>query len=95
MNITELCGKLRLPYIRENWQQLTDEAQHTKQDYAAFLENLLDYEWHLRLENGQARRFKEAKFPLKKYLCDFKLRSRNFSLYEGTQSALCHCPKPD
>ena len=72
MNITELCGKLRLPYIRENWQQFTDEAQHTKQDYAAFLENLLDYEWHLRLENGQARRIKEAKFPLKKYLCDFK-----------------------
>ena len=72
MNITELCAKLRLPYIRENWRQLTDEAKHTRQDYAALLENLLDSEWHLRLENGQAKRIKDAKFPLKKYLCDFK-----------------------
>jgi DNA replication protein DnaC len=72
MNVTELCGKLRLPYIRGNWQQLVDEAKHTKQDYTDFLANLLDSEWQLRLENGQARRIKEAKFPLKKYLCDFK-----------------------
>ena len=72
MNITELCYNLRLPYAKEHWQQLLDEAKHTKQDYEAFLENLLDSEWRLRLENGQARRIKEAKFPLKKYLCDFK-----------------------
>lgn len=72
MNITELCFRLRLPYTRENWQLLLDEARHTKQDYAEFLQNLLDCEWRLRLENGQARRIKEAKFPLKKYLCDFK-----------------------
>jgi DNA replication protein DnaC len=71
MNITELSGKLRLPYIRENWRQIADEARHTKQDHAAFLENLLDLEWSLRLENGQQRRIKEAKFPLKKYLADF------------------------
>jgi DNA replication protein DnaC len=72
MNITDLAVQLRLPYIRENWRQLADEARHTKQDYAAFLENLLDCEWRLRLENGQARKIKEAKFPLKKYLVDFK-----------------------
>lgn len=72
MNITELCSRLRLPYTRENWNQLLDEAIHKKQDYEGFLENLLYSEWRLRLENGQARRIKEAKFPLKKYLCDFK-----------------------
>lgn len=72
MNITEICRSLRLPYIRDNWQQLVDEAKHTKQDYAAFLANLVDGEWRLRLENGQARRIKEAKFPLKKYLVDFQ-----------------------
>jgi DNA replication protein DnaC len=70
--ITELALKLKLPYIRDNWRQLVDEAKQTKQDYAAFLENFLDYEWRNRLENGQARRIKEAKFPLKKYLVDFK-----------------------
>ena len=72
MNITELAGKLRLPYIRDNWQQLADEAKHTKKDYMAFIGNLLDCEWQMRLSNGQTRRIKEAKFPLKKYLVDFK-----------------------
>jgi len=61
-----------MPYIQKNWQQLVDEARHTKQDYAAFLENLLECEWLLRLEKGQARRIKEAKFPIKKYLVGFK-----------------------
>ena len=75
MNITELAGKLKLPYTRDNWQQLTDEARHNKQDYVAFLENLLDGEWQLRTANGQARRIREAKFPLKKYLVDF-IRSK-------------------
>ena len=28
--------------------------------------------WRQCLENGQVRRIKEAKFPLKKYFCDFK-----------------------
>jgi DNA replication protein DnaC len=72
MNITELAVNLRLPYARDHWKQLVDEAKHTKQDYAAFLANLFDCEWRLRLENGQARRIKEAKFPIKKYLVDFK-----------------------
>ncbi|MDR2572217.1 MAG: IS21-like element helper ATPase IstB [Oscillospiraceae bacterium] len=70
--ITELAVNLKLPYIRDNWRQLSDEAKQTKQDYVAFLENFLDCEWRNRLENGQARRIKEAKFPLKKYLVDFK-----------------------
>jgi DNA replication protein DnaC len=72
MNISELAVKLKLPYARDNWRQLVDEAKHTKKDYAAFLENLFDGEWQLRLSNGQARRIKEARFPLKKYLVDFK-----------------------
>jgi len=71
MSITELATNLKLPYIRDNWQQLIDEAKHTKQDHAAFLENFLDCEWRLRTANGQARRIREAKFPLKKYLVDF------------------------
>lgn len=72
MSVTEFAVKLKLPYIRDNWQQLVSEATHTKQGYADFLENLFDCEWQLRLQNGQARRIKEAKFPIKKYLVDFK-----------------------
>ena len=44
MNTTELAGKLRLPYIREHWEQLASEAKQTKQDYELFLANLLDCE---------------------------------------------------
>jgi len=72
MSVAELAASLRLPYIRDNWRQLADEAVRAKQDHAAFLEDLLDSEWRLRLANGQARRIKEAKFPLKKYLVDFR-----------------------
>ena len=71
MNITELAVQLKMPYTRDNWQQLIEEARHTKPDYNAFLTNLLDCELQLRLSNGQTRRIKEAKFPLKKYLVDF------------------------
>ncbi len=71
MNITELAVQLKMPYTRDNWQQLIEEARHTKPDYSAFLANLLDCELQLRLSNGQTRRIKEAKFPLKKYLVDF------------------------
>ena len=80
MNITELAANLKLPYMRDNWKQLTDEARHTKQDYVEFLTNLLDCEWRHRLTNGQARRIKEARFPLKKYLTDFK-RDKYDSLF--------------
>jgi len=72
MNITQLCINLKLSYVRDNWQQLVTEAKHTKQDYQEFLENLLESEYHRRLENGQSRRIREAKFPVKKYLVDFK-----------------------
>jgi DNA replication protein DnaC len=71
MKITELCTNLRLPYIRDNWQQLVTEARHKKTDCADFLESLFECEWRRRLTNGQNRRIKEAKFPLKKYLVDF------------------------
>jgi DNA replication protein DnaC len=71
MNIAQLSANLKLPYTRDNWRQLIDEARQAKLDYGAFLENLLDSEWQLRLTNGQTRRIKEAKFPIKKYLVDF------------------------
>lgn len=71
MNITELAAELKLPFTRDHWQQLVEEARHTKPDYSVFLTNLLDGEQRLRTSNGQTRRIREAKFPLKKYLVDF------------------------
>lgn len=69
--INELCTYLKLSYVRDNFETLVNEARHTKQDYADFLENLLIGEVERRTGNGITRRISEAKFPLKKYLVDF------------------------
>jgi len=61
-----------MPYTREHWQKLVKEAKENKLEYATFLEQILECEWQIRLEKLQARRLKEAKFPLKRYLADFK-----------------------
>lgn len=71
MNITELSTILKLSYIRDNYKQLITEAHQTSQDYETFLINLLENECRRRTENGQNRRIRHAKFPIKKYLCDF------------------------
>jgi len=69
--INEFASKLKLSYTRDNFQQLIDEANHVKMSYDQFLLRLLEGEWQRRTENAVARRLKEAKFPLRKYLVDF------------------------
>lgn len=71
MNIREMAKELKLPYVRDNFEQLVNEARQTKMDYAEFLLNFLDCECKKRMENGMVRRLHEAKFPIKKYLVDF------------------------
>lgn len=71
MNINELAKELKLPYIRDNFEQLVEEARHTKPDYDKFLLNFLECECQKRMENGINKRIHDAKFPLKKYLMDF------------------------
>ena len=46
-------------------------ANQTGKSIEEFLESLLYSEWQRRCENGQQRKIREAKFPIKKYLCDF------------------------
>jgi DNA replication protein DnaC len=69
--INEYATRLLLPYIRDNYRQLVEEARHAKPDYEQFLQNILECEWQRRAENSIVRRIREAKFPLKKYLVDF------------------------
>jgi DNA replication protein DnaC len=71
MNIPDLCTILKLTYVRDNYEQLIAEARQTSQDPEAFLTELLENEYRRRTENGQNRRIRYAKFPIKKYLCDF------------------------
>jgi DNA replication protein DnaC len=69
--VRELATKPRLTYTRENADDLIREARHTALDYEDFLENLLTREVERRTGNGIARRLKDARFPIKKYLVDF------------------------
>ena len=69
MNIAELAANLKLSYIKNNYVEF---AAKKKCSHEEFLLGLLEGEWENRVENGSKRRIKEAKFPYKKYLCDFK-----------------------
>lgn len=71
MSILHMAGELKLSYIRENYEQVIEEAVHTKMDYDMFLKTLLTNEIERRKENGVHRRIRYAKFPIKKYLEDF------------------------
>ena len=68
MNITELTTELKLSYIRQNYAKIAKKIDITHEE---MLLQLLRGEYENRINNGNNRRIKEAKFPFKKYLVDF------------------------
>lgn len=68
MNITELAVELKLSYIRQNYSKIIKETALTHEE---MLFQLLSGEYENRINNGNNRRIREAKFPYKKYLVDF------------------------
>jgi hypothetical protein len=42
MKIREIATELKLPYIKDNYQALVDEATHTRMDYLEFLNRFLE-----------------------------------------------------
>ena len=73
--IQELATQLRLPYIRDNAEELILQAQRTGQDFQTVLMTLLLSEAERRAKSGNDRRISVARFPVKRYLADFD-RSR-------------------
>ncbi len=71
MMIQDLAVQLKLPYIKTNYQDLIDEANHTNMTFEEFLESMLEREYELRKNNGIRTRTKQAKFPYLRYLEDF------------------------
>lgn len=71
MTISESAHILKLPYIKNNYQMLLDEANHTNMTHKELLTIFLERELELRNENGVRNRLRRAKFPVKKYLEDF------------------------
>lgn len=71
MNIREMAIELKLSYIRENHENLIEEAKQTKMTHETFLNEFLEREIIRRRSNGIERRIRYAKFPNKKFLADF------------------------
>jgi DNA replication protein DnaC len=67
MNIAELASELKLAYVKNNYKS----PDYASLSHEEFLLELLQGEYENRLKNGTSRRVKEAKFPYKRYLCDF------------------------
>lgn len=71
MELADIAYTLKLPYLRNNIEELINEANHTKINYREFLEMFLERELLLRRENSIKSRLRYARFPYKKYLEDF------------------------
>lgn len=68
--IEDYCKELKLPAIRQTFQEDIKEANLKNSSYEEFLYNLLQKENDLRRENGKKNRILLARFPSKKYIED-------------------------
>ena len=71
--IIALSKSLRLPTIRNNYDQIIDEAQHNNADYNDFLHSILMREKESRDNQALINRMRASNFPQKKYLEDLCL----------------------
>lgn len=73
MSIKENANFLLMPYIKNNYQLIIDEATNKELSYEEFLDELLQGEVDLRKQNSLDRRIRQAHFPNKITFTDFKL----------------------
>lgn len=73
MSIKENANFLLMPYIKNNYQLIIDEATNKELSYEEFLDELLQGEVDLRKQNSLDRRIRSAHFPNKITFTDFKL----------------------
>ena len=73
MSIKENANFLLMPYIKNNYQLIIEEATNKELSYEEFLEELLQGEVDLRKQNSLDRRIRQAHFPNKITFTDFKL----------------------
>ena len=73
MSIKENANFLLMPYIKNNYQLIIEEATNKELSYEEFLDELLQGEVDLRKQNSLDRRIRGAHFPNKITLTDFKL----------------------
>lgn len=72
LSVKDYATKLKLSYIKRNSDDIIKEAKINEPDYEDFLKNILNLELSERTENSIQRKIKEAHFPHKFTLNDFK-----------------------
>lgn len=71
--IFQYCKDIKLPTIRECFQEQIESANRLDISYDTFLAELLQKEWDARRQTAQFNRIRRAKFPYKKYLEDLSV----------------------
>jgi DNA replication protein DnaC len=64
--------ELRLPVFRRDFKELAVESAKQGLDYEAYLLELMEREYHARIENRKKAQIRQAGFPSKMYLQDLK-----------------------
>lgn len=68
----KITRKLRLPYMRNNWEEMIRRAEQEKPGYEEFLYGYLQEEYRQRLEKGIQKKIQMARFPNRISLAEFK-----------------------
>jgi DNA replication protein DnaC len=69
--LTERLLYLKLPWVRENFEELAAQAAARNWSHVEFLAHLIEGESHLRMDRATQRRIKAARFPVIKALDQF------------------------
>jgi DNA replication protein DnaC len=72
MSIKESAYILRLPFIRNNYEECAKEARLKDMSFEEFLEELLKNEVELRNKNSIKTRIRRARFPYQMILPDYR-----------------------
>lgn len=72
MSIKEYTTTLKLPYIKMNYENIIKDAQLSDMGYEEFLEEILKNEVEQRKQNSVKHRIREAHFPHKILLEEYK-----------------------
>lgn len=70
--LEEWTKRLRLPYSKENFEDLVSEAQRNKPSYRDFLMDYLEKEYRQRCENSIQKKIQMAGFPNKILIEEFQ-----------------------
>src|SRR5690606_25141782 len=71
--IFQYSKDLKLPAIRQSFQEQIKEANQNDASYEEFLALLLQKEWDSRQESAQYNRIRRAEFPYKRHLEDLSV----------------------